>query len=378
MSTLSVIVPVYNVEKYLEKCVHSILGQTYQNLQIILVNDGSTDSSASICNKFAEQDVRVNVIHQENKGLAGARWAGVQKADGEYTIWVDSDDWVESDYFEKMMCEAVKQKSDLVAADLYFDIGETTTVIKNNIASGNHEVSEIIGKLLYFGNFYEYGIQPHGVTKLFKTEILRSVQEEMDFQITIGEDAAIVYPYILKCESITVTDICGYHYIQRNDSMTKKRNNKEIEKIERLILYLNEKFARQEQLLRQLKIYKNYLLALHDLSFWDDRELLFPFGGLDKIAIYGAGGMGQSLYAYCKKHGIPVAAWIDKNYEHYQSLNMPVVSLEDFKKIADECRYLFIANISGFAANNIKADLIKQGVNENKIRWFSQEFLEGC
>lgn len=374
---ISVIVPVYNVENYLEKCVQSILSQTYRDLQVILVDDGSTDLSGKICDKLGTSDTRISVVHQNNQGLAQARQSGLEKAAGEYTVWVDSDDWVERDYFENLLYEAVRQNSDLIVADLFCDIGGNETVIKNNIAAGTYNLPEIIGNMLYSGHFFEYGIQPHGVTKLFRTELLKKVTEDMDFRITIGEDAAIVYPYILKCGSVTVSKLCGYHYIQRNGSLTKKRNNRELEKIEILTSYLRKRFLPYEQLVWQLGIYKNYLLALRDLSFWDDRGILFPFGGLNKIAIYGAGGMGQSLYSYCEKKGVPVAAWIDKNYEHYRSLNMPVMSLEEFRQIPEEWSYIFIANTSESAADKIKTDLINQGIPEEKIRWFSEEFLNG-
>lgn len=374
---LSVIVPVYNVEKYLDKCINSILEQTYKNLQIILVDDGSTDKSGNMCDTFAMRDLRVGVIHQENRGLARARWTGLEAAVGEYTIWVDSDDWIECDYFEKMISKAIEYKSDLVVAELFCDIGDSSTVIKNNILPGQYEVEDVINNMLYTGHFYEYGIQPHGVTKLFKTELLRKSEAKMDFRITIGEDAAVIYPYILICKSIVVTDICEYHYIQRSGSLTKKRDVNEAQKIEILISYLNSAFMGYSQLLQQLNIYRNYLTVLRDLSFWDEKQLLYPFGGLDKIAIYGAGGMGQNLYSYCRCRGIPVVAWIDKNFEYYKAIDMPVISLEDFKKISDKCSYLFIANTSESVTNNIKIDLINNGIKEEKIRWFSQEFLEG-
>lgn len=97
---ISVIVPVYNVENYLCKCVDSIINQTYNNLEIILVDDGSTDGSASICDEYVLKDSRVKVIHKENGGVSSARNIGIAEASGEYICFVDSDDWLELDYFE--------------------------------------------------------------------------------------------------------------------------------------------------------------------------------------------------------------------------------------------------------------------------------------
>lgn len=372
---LSVIVPVYNVEIYLEKCIESILNQTYKNTQVILVDDGSTDSSGDICDRYSAFDSRILVIHQENKGLARARYEGLQKSNGEYIIWIDADDWIEKKYFEEMITEAVESECDLVVANLFSDIGDESRVIENNIPNGKYRVKDIVSSMLYNGIFYEYGIQPHGVTKLFKKNILAEVEQNMDFNITIGEDAAVVYPYILRAESICVTGICGYHYVQRPGSITKKNTTNEIKKIEVLIEYLKCIFDSNDILLSQVEIYKNYLLALRDLSYWDDSGVLYPYGGIGGIAIYGAGGMGLSLYAYCKKKKIPVIAWIDKNHEYYKSINMPVISVDEFKQLEDKCIGVFIANISEKIAADIKADLISNGIAEEKIRWFSKEFI---
>ena len=99
---ISVIVPVYNVEQYLDRCVCSILNQTYQNLEIILVDDGATDSSGRMCDEYAKRDERIKVVHKQNGGLSDARNAGLAAATGEYIGYVDSDDWIEPDMYEKM------------------------------------------------------------------------------------------------------------------------------------------------------------------------------------------------------------------------------------------------------------------------------------
>ena len=104
---ISVIVPVYNVESYLARCVDSILAQTYQNLEIILVNDGSRDASGSICDAYAQKDSRITVIHKENGGLSSARNAGIDAASGEYLTFVDSDDWIEPQTYEWMGVQIV-------------------------------------------------------------------------------------------------------------------------------------------------------------------------------------------------------------------------------------------------------------------------------
>ncbi|HEL7541574.1 TPA: glycosyltransferase, partial [Enterococcus faecalis] len=119
MPKISIIVPVYNVEKYLEKCVRSILAQTFTDFELILVDDGSPDSSGAMCDQFAEQDERVKVIHKENGGLSDARNAGIEIATGEYLGFVDSDDYIADDMYELLYTNIVKEDADLSICGIY-------------------------------------------------------------------------------------------------------------------------------------------------------------------------------------------------------------------------------------------------------------------
>ena len=116
---VSVIIPVYNVEKYLEECIDSVLAQTYQNIEIILVDDGSTDSSGLICDRYAEKNTNISVIHQKNSGLSAARNSGLNKANGDYIYFLDSDDYISADAIEKLFSIAENDKSDIVFFDAY-------------------------------------------------------------------------------------------------------------------------------------------------------------------------------------------------------------------------------------------------------------------
>lgn len=122
---ISIIVPVYNVEDYLEKCVDSILCQSYKELEIILIDDGSTDKSGKLCDHYLELDSRVVVIHQANKGLSGARNAGLDVAHGEYISFIDSDDWIESDFYEVLITNAKKFSADISSCQSTINIGKS-------------------------------------------------------------------------------------------------------------------------------------------------------------------------------------------------------------------------------------------------------------
>lgn len=146
---LSVIIPVYNVEEYLAKCVDSILNQTYRNLEVILVNDGSKDGSGSICDDFVQKDSRVRVIHKENGGLSSARNAGMDAAKGEYISFIDSDDWIETDSYEHLLGLMEKYQVKLVCGgnwDVDGATGEKTLGIcpkKEELVTGE----EFVGKM---------------------------------------------------------------------------------------------------------------------------------------------------------------------------------------------------------------------------------------
>ena len=146
---ISVIVPVYNVEQYLPRCVESILAQTYENLEILLVDDGTKDNSGAICDAYARQDARVKAIHKKNGGLSSARNAGIDAATGEYLSFVDSDDWIEPDMYEKMMALMEKYSVRLVCAgrwDVSSETGEKTLGLcppKEEVISGEALVRRI-------------------------------------------------------------------------------------------------------------------------------------------------------------------------------------------------------------------------------------------
>ena len=128
---ISVIIPVYNVEKYLRECIDSVLNQSYQNLEIILVDDGSTDSSGEICDEYEKQDIRIRVIHQKNQGLSGARNTGFQNANGEYVYFLDSDDWIVPEAIKCLVKRAEEESADVVFFEAFsFEDGkpeQTTT-----------------------------------------------------------------------------------------------------------------------------------------------------------------------------------------------------------------------------------------------------------
>jgi len=377
--TISVIVPIYNTSEYLEQCVGSILNQTYRDLEVILVDDGSSYLCGKACDEYALRDNRIKVIHKENGGSTSARKAGLEIASGDFVSYVDGDDWIESDYYEKMAAAQKETGVDIVSSGHFHDIGIDSRQVKDNFPIGIYTREQLLPALLYSGRFFEYGIQPHMVTKLFKKEIVEKAQMCVDNRIVIGEDAAVVYLSALEAEKICVTDICGYHYVQNEESMTKRGQKDEAKLYQLLFTHLERSFKQKgvwDVMAPQLEQYKKYHIFMRDMSEFDAKVLL-PYGGIpkaSKVVIYGAGVLGQKMYRYLtESEGMDIVLWVDKNYMVYRDKGMNVdkpasiLSLQDYD-------YILIANTVQHTAETIKQGLIDMGITDNRILWFSQEF----
>lgn len=378
---ISVIVPVYNVEPYIEKCISSIQNQSYHDIQIILVDDGSTDRSGYICDQYAKTDLRIKVVHKPNGGLVSARKAGLREANGNFIGCVDADDWIESDYYERLASEQEASGADMVVAGHFHDIGTESRKVLNQFPVGYYDRAHILPKLLYSGKFFEYGLQPHIYTKLIKKEILDRTQMGVDERICAGEDAAVVYPSALDAEGIQITDICGYHYVQHQGSITKTGNEDERERIQIFMDYLERELDKRgvlEIMREQLIQYKKYFYLLRQIQVLDER-ILIPYGGIprrSRVVIYGAGVLGQKIYNYLVGNALAdVVLWLDKNFEVYIAQGMDVHAPE---RICDLCQYdyVLIANTAESAVCSIREYLNGLQVPKEKLRWLSESFLQ--
>lgn len=211
---ISVIVPVYNVEKYLERCVDSIRTQTYSNLEIILVDDGSPDGSGAICDAYAAKDSRVRVIHKENGGLSSARNAGMDMAAGEYLSFIDSDDWIHPDTYAHLM-ELLKKYDASIACMGNMDVSEKTGEQKLALCPKKEEC--ISGEELVQRMFLWQGIDCAACDKVFRSELFR------DIRFPLGktcEDIAIMYRVVLPAQRVVMCDKPYYYYFHRPGSIS--------------------------------------------------------------------------------------------------------------------------------------------------------------
>lgn len=219
MKKISIIVPVYNVEKYVEKCIQSLINQSYKNIEIILVDDGSNDRSNKIIDEYAKVDSRILTIHQRNKGVSAARNAGLKVATGEYVGFVDPDDYVDYQMYETMLKKIELNMSDLAVCGFS----------KVTELSDKEEIFEIKDELLSPKKCVEdlfdfrggYAIKPSVWNKLFRRDKIGDLK--FDENIGISEDLKFVVQYILKCNSIVYVKQAFYKNLQRDGSITRSK-----------------------------------------------------------------------------------------------------------------------------------------------------------
>ncbi len=210
---LSIIVPIYNAEKYLTKCVDSILAQTLTDFELILVNDGSTDDSPSICDEYAKKDPRIKVIHKENGGQADARNVGLDIAKGEYIGFVDSDDYIEPVMYEELYNLAISQNADITDSNYRYtyEDGSTNDRTPNHYNSSTYKGSD---------NIKNYGISRYQISDILCTKIFRrSLFDNIRFpKGKVYEDSYIMLDIVSKCNIFTATSNIYYNYFQRTGS----------------------------------------------------------------------------------------------------------------------------------------------------------------
>lgn len=245
MELISVIVPVYNVEKYLDECVNSILDQTYSNIEILLIDDGSTDNSPNICDFYEKQDNRVRVIHQQNGGLSLARNIGIEKSQGDFIVFVDSDDYISTDMLEVMINEMkknIESTSILMCNFVKFD--SYGNVIKKNNYNLEKEIIDKVSAIdrLIVSKDINY-IVAWG--KLYKKEVFDEIRFPLNKQ---NEDEFVMHKVYFNCDSIICLDKCFYKYrIRDNSIMNSKFSIKQFNKLE--ALYDRVNFCKKHNLI---------------------------------------------------------------------------------------------------------------------------------
>ena len=386
---ISVIVPIFRIEKYLPKCIDSLLNQTFSDFELILVDDGSPDNCPKICDDYAKIDARIKVIHKKNGGLVSARKEGLKNAAGTYITFVDGDDWVDEFYLDILFNLAELNDADLVVTGHFREFNGKIETIKPKMV-GVYDEKELKSKILpyaiYNGEFCEHGISTYVWNKLFKTELLCDVLFDVPNEIIMGEDAAITFSYLTISKSLVISSTPLYYYRQRHDSIVKSIENPKTEyyRLGLLMNYLQSKLQKvlnEKNIKEQITyyLYSQILVRSGGLIYDEEGKLIFnPFLNVEsksRVIVYSSGSFGQHILSTnIKNNFFEIIKWIDIDYHE---LNIGENFVKPISSIANvEYDYLIIATINPSYYNDIKKELSLVGVDQKKIVKINTDITE--
>jgi len=307
---ISVIVPVYNVEAYLRECVDSIIHQTYTNLEIILINDGSPDNCGAICNKYSVKDKRIKVIHKENGGLSDARNVGIDASTGEYLTFIDSDDWIESDMIESLYNNLKDSNADISCCGFYQAFVNMNIPMNNNkgVLSFNREQAIEESLLSRDLNCFACG-------KLYKKSLFGAIRYPIG---KLYEDVFVIIEILSIIEKIVIKTAPKYYYRQRKGSIVKGAYNAKI-------VHLVEAAEKNHQLL--IERYKQGRLV--EISEY--RVILANVEVLKRI-VFCAGFRQMPTFklALAKVRSISCAVFNNKNFSTIDKISITSIRISIF------------------------------------------------
>lgn len=287
---ITVIIPIYNVEKYISKCMESLINQTYTNFEVLLINDGTKDNSIEETKKIIKDDSRFKIINKENGGQGSARNLGLKKAKGEYICFIDPDDFVEKDYLKLMINKIEKENVDICITNFNMvdERGKIIKIIKNKY-QGSHSSNQRLGDFLVSINFE---VSP--CNKIYKKKCLKNIffDEELYY-----EDFDLMYKIIYNTKKIYFCDEILYNYVQRNDSTSRGINKKKIKDKEKILKNMKEFLIEKKLYEKEKKNYiKSYLLNVILSNSY--QILKYSDSPLDKIKKYLKNKRIKKMFIY--------------------------------------------------------------------------------
>ena len=297
---ISIIVPVYNAEKYIEKCIDSIIGQTYKNIEIILIDDGSTDSSGIICDKYLKKDARIKVLHINNSGVSNARNIGLDKATGEWIVFVDSDDWIESNFCEKLYAGLISNpKVDIVCSGYKRIYSYTEEFINCNNKNILYNANQYLLKLLNVQNGYGFCHM-----KMIRRDCIKDIR--FNNKLVVAEDALFNMQILKNVNEVLQIGEGLYNYRFNENSLVRKYDKNYVTKylnaMKETYKYLKNEYPNNEYVMNNFYNYVSYHVLL--------------------IAVN---------YCFNPKNG--------KNFIDQKKLLKKIYNIELFKKSIKKCNY---------------------------------------
>ncbi len=369
---LSIVVPVYNAEKYLRQCIDSIIDQSFKDMEIICIDDGSVDRSPDILDEYAQKDNRIRLIRKSNGGLVSVRKLGAQEAKGKYIGFVDSDDWIDTVMYERL-CDAAKgPDADLVSSN-YWQEGAYSNVSKDAAEPGIYEedsIAELRDHAILDLKKHDKGLSGSLCTKIFRTEIFKEIMPRIPDGIRVSEDKVTSLTFLLECSKAVILDEAYYHYRINQDSMFHADDPNYLLNYHLVYtyfrsLYSHKNFTSSMRTQAELYIVQFLIKGINtQLGFsfrnlmWVDPSWIENQNLGDRIAVYGNGELGNTY----KKH--------ISNKPRKQFVGNITL---DTKVDCSRFDSVVIAIKNKEAAMQAKDDLVEAGVHGEMIFWFEQQ-----
>ena len=373
---LSVIIPMYNSEKYIEECIESVVNQSFKNIEVIIVDDGSDDDSLILSKKYEKTDARVRVISKTHSGPFDTRALGVENAKGNYITFVDADDFIAGNSFE-LAKRDMESGVDVIsfAINRYYDdksILYDVDNYKEGIYSRKDMRKYILPNMIWDKSKNEFGLDPSLCTKIFKKSLIKDVYNKIgNVDFHYGEDVSVVYPVMKSANSVSIyKSAYYYHRLRKNEILPPYiRDIGYLKKLFELYMCLCKNM--EDDLYReQIELFYVDSVQLvkkrYGLSISDYNPFVFPFDKVskgDRVIIYGAGCAGKEYVnqikttSYCE-----IVLWTDINYEKMSD------DVDSPEKISNtEFDWIVVAIMNIALRGNVVESLLERGVSIEKI-----------
>ena len=377
---LSVVVTVYNLDRYIEKCIDSLLLQDYKYMEIVIVDDGSTDNTSEICDKYEKKYNNIRVVHKCNEGVVKALATGIDYSEGLYITFVDGDDWVQHNCYGSLMKLLLDNDLDIITYgairyrnenDYYY----TYDSFKEGIYEGT-DLNDIKSNMIWDKTKQGFQIDPSLCMKIFRKDIIETcVKNVLNIKIHYAQDVIITYPAIKEAEKLGIIHDAYYFHRRREIGVQPAylMDSQYYYKLYLVYKYLSEIFKFDKNILQQIEAFYQYSVKLRCLENTQDVTIgkwLFPFDKVKKgsnIIIYGYGKVGKTYIQQLEKLNFcNVICIVDSAYEKYQDNGGKIFPIEHI--VNKRYDYIVIANASDDVKHKIKNVLMNNfNVEEKKI-----------
>lgn len=374
---VTIIVPIFNAIEHLKQCLDSIVKQDYYNLQILLIDDGSTDGSGEICDEYSLRDDRISVVHNVNSGLVRARKEGLKYADGEYIGFVDSDDYIDSDMISSLVSFMERTGADFIHSGYQEFCGEKNTVQVNFTERVfdfvvSDDRTQFIEKYildLKSGMTISYSIW----SKLFRREVIQNCYNRIDDSCQYGEDALCLTLCSLECSRIAFLPKAFYHYRVNGESMSHGQPDvilpQKVKLCSKMIMLFEEYGY---SLILQHSIYEFLKTSFLEIMNRDINLNQFYLENTSdfkdkRVVLYGAGAVGHDYYVQLLKENVELLGIIDEKVKSMSGFDRMILKPEEISSLDYDT--VIVAVYADSVFETIKKTLLDFGVPEKRIYW---------